>query len=74
MSEAITTQDTGKKIAAPAAQNGGFRPANIGGVGHSLVSVQPPKREDLQPAYAQILGAEEDEGTHGWYGGMSKSL
>lgn len=50
--------------------NGGFR--------HSpphdspMVSVQPPRREDLQPSYAQTLVGESDQGSHGWYGSMSK--
>lgn len=40
----------------------------------NLISVQPPRREDLQPAYAQTLqGESEDAGTHGWYGSMSMS-
>lgn len=34
--------------------------------------VQPPRREDLQPSYAQTLVGESDQGTHGWYGSMSK--
>lgn len=45
----------------------GFRPQNGG-----VIKVQPPRREDLQPSYAQTLQGDE-EATHGWYGGMSKS-
>lgn len=37
---------------------------------HPLVGVKPPRREDLQPSYAQLLPPQEDDGTHGWYGGM----
>lgn len=34
-----------------------------------LVNVQPPKREDLQPSYAQVIKADsEDAAQHGWYG------
>ena len=33
--------------------------------------MQPPKREDLQPSYAQTLSADADPVTHGWYGAMS---
>ncbi|KAI9801514.1 MAG: hypothetical protein M1833_002746 [Piccolia ochrophora] len=51
---------------AGGSQNGPSRP---GGVIH----VEPPKREDLQPSYAQTLG-EEDNGAHGWYGAMINSL
>lgn len=45
----------------------GFRPANGG-----VIKVQPPRREDLQPSYAQTLQGDE-ETNHGWYGGMSES-
>lgn len=37
---------------------------------HPLVAVNPPRREDLQPSYAQLLPPQEDDGTHGWYGSM----
>ena len=52
----------------------GFRPSGPGAAGAGLISVQPPRREDLQPAYAQMLqGESEDAGSHGWYGSMSMS-
>lgn len=54
--------------------NGGSKLRN-GGPGRSdnpLVKVQPPKREDLQPSYAQTLQGDPDAGSHGWYGGMSE--
>ena len=35
-----------------------------------MVLVQPPRREDLQPSYAQHLEGD-DTAAHGWYGGMS---
>ncbi|KAF8421408.1 hypothetical protein EV426DRAFT_705724 [Tirmania nivea] len=35
-----------------------------------LVAVTPPRRDDLQPSYAQLLPPQEDDGTHGWYGNM----
>jgi erythrocyte band 7 integral membrane protein len=38
-----------------------------------MVNVQPPRREDLQPSYAQTLVGESDQGNHGWYGSMSMS-
>lgn len=51
---------------------GGYRPTRTpGSADNPLVNVQPPKREDLQPSYAQMLG-ESDTGAHGWYGSMSK--
>lgn len=45
----------------------GFRPQNGG-----IIKVQPPRREDLQPSYAQTLQGDHDVETHGWYGSMSK--
>ena len=40
----------------------------------NMLAVQPPRREDLQPAYAQTLrGESEDAATHGWYGSMSRN-
>ena len=48
--------------------NLGFRPKNNG-----VIKVQAPRREDLQPSYAQTLHGDESEAEmHGWYGGMSK--
>lgn len=35
-----------------------------------MVSVTPPKLNDLQPSYAQVL-VTDDQGAHGWYGSMS---
>ena len=36
----------------------------------AIINVQPPRREDLQPSYAQILTAD-DAAQNGWYGSMS---
>lgn len=47
--------------------NVGFRPTNGG-----IIKVQPPRREDMQPSYAQQLQGDDKE-THGWYGAMGKS-
>lgn len=68
----MATMDNGK---SPAPNGSGFRNgANVGGPNAGMISVQPPRREDLQPAYAQTLqGESEDAGTHGWYGSMSMS-
>ena len=63
--------DTGGKASGTA---DGFHNGTPGaGQGNStLINVQPPRREDLQPAYAQTLqGESDDAGTHGWYGSMS---
>ncbi|CZT47597.1 related to stomatin [Rhynchosporium secalis] len=53
----------------------GFRPSNAPGRGgNALLVVEPPKRDDLQPSYAQTLAGESDQGTHGWYGSMINTL
>lgn len=40
-----------------------------------IVQVQPPRREDLQPSYAQVIKADtEDASNTGWYGGMINTL
>ncbi|KAF2724056.1 stomatin family protein [Polychaeton citri CBS 116435] len=40
-----------------------------------LVKVQPPRREDLQPSYAQVIKPDtQDESQHGWYGAMINAL
>ncbi|KEF60845.1 uncharacterized protein A1O9_02407 [Exophiala aquamarina CBS 119918] len=57
--------DTGKSPTPPV----GFRPQN-----GPLIKVQPPRREDLQPSYAQTLQGDTDIETHGWYGSMINSL
>ena len=55
--------------------SGGFRPHNThntpGRTDAPLINVQPPRREDLQPSYAQTIVGESDQGNHGWYGSMS---
>ena len=63
--------DNGK---APLPQTG-FKPnggASNPSAGGNLIKVEPPRREDLQPAYAQTLQGDTDEAAHGWYGSMSK--
>lgn len=40
-----------------------------------IVKVQPPRREDLQPSYAQVIKPDtEDASTTGWYAGMIDNL
>ncbi len=72
--------DSGKdkdhgKGPVPAYLNGSSRPTNDHpGTINNVITVQPPRREDLQPSYAQtLLGESEDAGSHGWYGTMSMS-
>ena len=69
----IMSKDDTSKPGPSAALNGGFRPShNPNGLSNPMVNVQPPRREDLQPSYAQTLAGESDTGAHGWYGSMSK--
>jgi hypothetical protein len=64
-----STMDNGKTASPSNGNAPGFRPQNA-----SVIKVQPPRREDLQPSYAQTLqGESEDSATHGWYGSMSTS-
>ncbi|KAL8829365.1 MAG: hypothetical protein Q9191_002052 [Dirinaria sp. TL-2023a] len=64
------TKDNGK---APSSGSSGYRNGTAGGNNGGIINVQPPRREDLQPAYAQTLHGE-DAGTHGWYGSMINTL
>ncbi|MCJ1446433.1 MAG: hypothetical protein MMC23_006938 [Stictis urceolatum] len=63
--------DSGKTMTPPNGSNGGFRPSNGNGAG--IINVEPPRREDLQPAYAQTLQGD-DTAAHGWYGAMINTL
>jgi erythrocyte band 7 integral membrane protein len=63
------------KPAGASGVNGGFRPNHTPGRSDNpMVNVEPPRREDLQPSYAQTLVGESEQGNHGWYGSMSKSF
>lgn len=53
----------------------GKAPLNGSPRNEPLVKVQPPRREDLQPSYAQVIKPDtEDEAQHGWYGSMINGL
>lgn len=40
-----------------------------------IMQVEPPRREDLQPSYAQVIKPDtEDASQHGWYGSMINGL
>lgn len=50
-------------------------PAPARGPNDPIINVQPPRREDLQPSYAQVIKADtEDASGTGWYGGMINTL
>ncbi|KAH8646052.1 stomatin family protein-like protein [Tricladium varicosporioides] len=65
----------GQPGSSGAGVNGGYRPTrtNPGRSDNPMVLVEPPRREDLQPSYAQTLHGD-DGGEHGWYGGMINAL
>lgn len=52
----------------------GKAPINDAGasrVHEPVIKVQPPRREDLQPSYARVIQADDqDADTNGWYGSM----
>jgi len=60
--------DTGKGTMPSNGNAAGFRPHNAG-----VIKVQPPRREDLQPSYAQTLQGDDDTNTYSWYASMSMS-
>lgn len=62
----IYETDAQNKTNGTASPPVGFRPQHGG-----VIKVEPPRREDLQPAYAQKLQGDEEE-AHGWYGAMSE--
>jgi len=55
--------------------NGTYQPSRstAGRSDNPLVHVEPPRREDLQPSYAQVLQGD-DASAHGWYGSMINTL
>jgi len=63
-----STMDTGKNASGTNGHAAGFRSHNGG-----VIKVQPPRREDLQPSYAQTLQGD-DTNTNGWYGSMINNL
>ncbi|KAI9846659.1 MAG: hypothetical protein M1837_003714 [Sclerophora amabilis] len=73
----MTTEDNqnGKRVETPSNGpsqiSGGYRRAQPS---TAIAHVEPPRREDLQPSYASVMGDSEDAGSHGWYGSMINSL
>ncbi|CAI6335455.1 unnamed protein product [Periconia digitata] len=65
MSSQTTTAPTTSSVT-----NGsnGKAPVNGHRLDEPLVKVQPPRREDLQPSYARVIKADDqDDSTVGWY-------
>ena len=70
----LTGNNNAVKVDINRSNNGNGTNFNQPGRNGGLVQVQPPRREDLQPSYAQTLVGESDQGTHGWYGAMSTNF
>jgi erythrocyte band 7 integral membrane protein len=66
-----TTTATMSSINGKAPVNGAGAPP----LDAPLIKVQPPRREDLQPSYAQVIKPDDaDADTNGWYGSMASSI
>lgn len=65
MSAKINQQEVGSS-----SLQGGYRPSSSP---VALLQVEPPREEDLQPSYAQILPSSNAD-KYGFYGSMSKSI
>lgn len=62
----MSSNDSNSKAPVPGTHTPNGR---TNGAEQPLVKVQPPRREDLQPSYAQVIKPDtEDESQHGWYG------
>ncbi|KAI9728874.1 MAG: hypothetical protein M1834_007132 [Cirrosporium novae-zelandiae] len=76
MSSALETQASSSADTKPLVngsrpvESTGFKPSNAP---QGVITVQPPRRQDLQPSYAQTLEGD-DPTTHGWYGNMINTL
>jgi regulator of protease activity HflC (stomatin/prohibitin superfamily) len=58
---------------APGEQS--FHNGDPGATASNLITVQPQRREDLQPSYAKTLqGESDDDPSHSWYGTMYHGL
>ncbi|KAJ7909414.1 hypothetical protein B0H13DRAFT_2661471 [Mycena leptocephala] len=64
------TADSGEDHEANTEAHGG--PRRAPGAGQHIIKVQPLKRDEMQPSYAQDLGAHEV--THGLYGTLLQGL
>lgn len=71
MSAPQTNGDTSKRVS-----NGNSpSPQSRNAANEPIVKVQPPRREDLQPSYAQVIKPDsEDASNTGWYGSMINTL
>jgi erythrocyte band 7 integral membrane protein len=70
MTSTSTTDHTGNS--GKAALNNDHALPNVE---DSVVRVQPPRREDLQPSYAKVLKPDADDtNTHDWYASMIDTL
>lgn len=64
----IMNEQYGEGSSSKATENG--TEGNGGFISQAKMTVQPPKKEDLQRSYATIVS--NDANPKGWYGSMSK--
>jgi hypothetical protein len=70
MTSALTENNSSSGKAMSNQTNGSNPSRNM-----PIIHVQPPRHEDLQPSYAQVLYADQqDASAHGWYGNMINGL
>lgn len=71
MASALIDNNTTSSGKATLNQNNGPKPSRD----EPIIHIQPPRHEDLQPSYAQVLHPDhQDAATHGWYGSMIDGL
>lgn len=68
---AVNGESSTVKPAAPEPERGSNGLGGIGFQPQVKMTVQPPRKEDLQRSYATLVG--DDSNPKGWYGGMSTS-
>ncbi|KAH0555955.1 hypothetical protein GP486_006100 [Trichoglossum hirsutum] len=67
--------DTGKNTTPPGdSVDGAANTASGSRRENPILRVERPRREDLQPSYAQTFPGETDASSHGWYGSMINHL
>lgn len=74
MVDTIKTTDSTPNIGGYRASNSGPGQPRSTHTDTPLIAVEPAKRSDLQPSYAQLLPDDDDASTTGWYGAMSMYL
>lgn len=64
------TEGAGESTINGGSSGKGRAPAARSDLTSQPLVVEPPRKEDLQPSYARVISGDDDDGTHGWYGGL----